>query len=323
MTHSISFIHSLPANNSTLLEREVIIDEYCQFTRRYWDISETTVEEQTTYLERFLRTVNLTWRADKKLDLEPDTIKQFLLAYGKRHGPGSRKWMNYSLRSFLRFAQFQKYLDRDLTPIVYHIRKRKLTHVPHIITDDQIHQLLTGIDCSTHMGMRDYAIIQLFLTYGVRGIQIRTLKLADLHWRTDEIHFPAAKRGFPIVQPLTAEVGKSLVTYLTKARPQHCTSPEVFVSVRSPFQLLKKSGCLSSIIARRLKAAGIELPAHVTHGGHLFRHAFASRMLQQKQPLKHIADMLGHRDPSSTFIYTKIDMTTLREATLEWPEVTI
>ena len=54
--------------------------------------------------------------------------------------------------------------------------------------------------------------------------------------------------------------------------------------------------------------------------GNHFRHAFASRMLQRGQSLKTIADLLGHRHFNTTFIYTKVDLETLRQLPLDWPK---
>jgi site-specific recombinase XerD len=45
------------------------------------------------------------------------------------------------------------------------------------------------------------------------------------------------------------------------------------------------------------------------------------RMLKHGQSLKTIADMLGHRHINTTFIYTKVDLETLRQLPLDWPEV--
>jgi site-specific recombinase XerD len=56
-------------------------------------------------------------------------------------------------------------------------------------------------------------------------------------------------------------------------------------------------------------------------GSHAFRHGFASRMLEHGQSLKTIADMLGHRDINTTFIYTKVDLKTLRQLPFDWPQV--
>ena len=56
-------------------------------------------------------------------------------------------------------------------------------------------------------------------------------------------------------------------------------------------------------------------------GSHTFRHTFATRLLEQGQSLKTIADLLGHRHLNTTFIYTKVDLKMLHQLPLDWPEV--
>jgi integrase len=124
------------------------------------------------------------------------------------------------------------------------------------------------------------------------------------------------KNGKDTLLPLTAEVGESLIEYLRKARPP-CAFPEVFLTCRAPYHPLSQSTSLSEIVARRLRAAGVDLPHR---GAHAFRHGFATRMLAQGQSLKAIADVLGHRHLSTTFLYTKVDFPALQGVALEWPK---
>jgi site-specific recombinase XerD len=56
-------------------------------------------------------------------------------------------------------------------------------------------------------------------------------------------------------------------------------------------------------------------------GPHTLRHAFARRLLCSGQPLKSIADLLGHRSLSATAIYARVDHPRLFEVAVEWPEV--
>jgi site-specific recombinase XerD len=56
-------------------------------------------------------------------------------------------------------------------------------------------------------------------------------------------------------------------------------------------------------------------------GPHALRHTFATRLLRTGQPIKAIADLLGHRSLSSIAIYAKVDVARLLEVAVEWPEV--
>ena len=83
---------------------------------------------------------------------------------------------------------------------------------------------------------------------------------------------------------------------------------------------LPNSSTLSSIVSRHIHAAGINCHSK---GAHVFRHSFATRMLQKGHSLKEIADVLGHRHLGTTFIYTKVDFNALKQVGLVWPrEVT-
>ena len=69
-----------------------------------------------------------------------------------------------------------------------------------------------------------------------------------------------------------------------------------------------------------IDAAGIEIPENALRGSHLFRHTFASGLLSEGESIKNISDMLGHKQLSTTLIYTKIDLENLKEVCLIWRE---
>ena len=196
------------------------------------------------------------------------------------------------------------------------LRTYKLDTLPRGITDKEAQMLLSCIDRNTHTGRRDYASIQLLYTYGIRGGQVRALCLGDINWAQSQIYFHPLKHGKETLQPLTHNVGESLLDYLQNSRPPSLY-PEVFLTLRAPYRPLQYSTTLSEIIARNMRAAGSKPPRF---GAHAFRHGFASRMLEQGHPLKYIADMIGHRCLQTTFIYTKVDFQTLNQVALDWPE---
>lgn len=281
-------------------------------------VADETVNAEIIYIVRFFRHFGLPDCCDELfMAASPEAISGFLMEYAKSNSSGSIRWMQVSLRSFLRFSHRSSLVGRDLAVLVPVQSIRRLGTVPRSLPDECIARLRCDIDRSTAEGMRDSAIICLLATYGVRGIQIRRLRLDDIDWRCDRIHFPAAKGGRPIEQHLVAEAGNLLSEYVRRDRPES-GHPEVFLTLHEPFSPLPCASYLSSLVKRRIQQLGLVLPAGVSHGTHGFRHAFASRMVG-KVPFKDLVDQLGHRDPASTLIYSKVDLDGLRQAALPWP----
>ena len=150
----------------------------------------------------------------------------------------------------------------------------------------------------------------------MRGVQVRTLELQDIQWQKNQILFKASKNGKDSLLPLIMPVGESLLDYLQNSRP-NSLYPQVFLTCCAPYRPLHSASSLTAIIQTYINKAGIDIPVK---GSHAFRHGFATRMLQQNHSLKEIADVLGHRDLSTTFIYTKVDFNTLNQVGLPWPE---
>lgn len=248
--------------------------------------------------------------------LGPRTIAAFLIDYAPHHGPGSRQDMHAALRALLRFAYEEGFMAQDLSVLVPTVRNRASAQLPRALPESCIVALERSIERHSPEGRRDVAIVCLLSTYGVRGAQIRRLRLEHLDWENARIHFCACKGGRPIEQHLTAKAGNRLADYIANGRPQS-SCREVFLEP-STATALADSQALSRIVHRRLQQAGVYVPAGVSRGTHGFRHAFATRMVG-RVPFKDLADMLGHRSPSSTLVYSKVDVQALQQAALPWP----
>jgi site-specific recombinase XerD len=74
-----------------------------------------------------------------------------------------------------------------------------------------------------------------------------------------------------------------------------------------------------NIVARAFKKVGAETSPLQKRGPHAIRHAYATRLLEQNEPIKSIADLLGHKSLETTFIYTKSSIEQLRPLAREWP----
>lgn len=301
-------------------DRGALMREYVEFKKLYGSLEDATLDKYKIHLGRFFDWLDLENSPEGLGKLDFQALQKFVLAYGETHECGSRQNMHCSLRSFLAFCHIAGHLPMDLSASIPSVPKRKLARVPFILDDESLDKLFESIDRTRLVGKREYAILKMMATYGVRGIQVRRLKLEDLFWRQDKILFKAAKGGMAVEQPLVPEVSNPLLDYLLNARPKDSNCREVFLTILPPYRWLAHRNILTDMVARRLRKAKIEMPGNAPRGSHLFRHRFASRLLNAGIPLTHIGNMLGHRSPSSTLIYTKIDFKNLIKVAQEWPE---
>lgn len=307
-----------PAQGIHLLNLAELADEYRSHAVRVRGVVETSADAERPYLKRFFE-----WFGppDSSAELfsciNADSVTQCLIDYASKYGPGSRICMQKTVRLFLRFAYHAGYMGRDLSPLSPSVRILRMGRVARSIPPSCMEMLQNSICGGTSADLRDRAIVCLLSTYGVRGVQVRRLRLEDVDWPRGRIHFPAVKRSRAVEQHLTVNAGNRLAEYLRKGRP-NALHREVFLHTKEPFGPLAYPRELSRILRRRIRQAGIELPEGVCYGSHSFRHAFATRMYG-RVPFKDVVDMLGHRDPSTTLIYGKVDLVALRKAALSWP----
>lgn len=303
--------------NAEDLAYSKIHNDFLSWLSEIHHLDDRTIALRSQYLKKFLRWYKETFSSHNLSKLEPQDVEIFLIKDTKGYGKSYKRSLQATLRSFFDFCYEQGYTPRNLRLSVPTIRTYRLSKAPRAIKEDEALKLLASIDRSTDSGKRNYAILLLLFTYGVRGGQLRALKLDDIDWRNEQIRFPALKGGKSCSFPLTAEAGNSLLDYLRNVRKK-TDYREVFLTLRAPFVPMTNHGALSKIVRSSILKAQVISP---NLGSHCFRHAFVSSMLKQDESFKHIADMLGHKYIQTTFIYTKIDFSSLAEVALELPEV--
>jgi len=295
---------------------EGVLNAYTADLRHHRGLVDSTIKIYRHYLTPFLQSLDGKDILKSLSEVSPQQVHAFFAKHAQGKADTTRGQIHATLRSFFAFCARQGYVAGHLAEAVPKVFRYRLANVPRHICEQSAQKLLESIDRSTSAGRRDYAIVLLLHTYGVRGVQIRSLRLEDIQWRQSRIQFRSCKGGKEIIDPLTDAVGESLLDYLRYGRPK-TVYREVFLTDRAPSHPMKADN-LYIMIAARMRCLGITGPVLGPHG---FRHGFATRMLNGGQSLKTIADMLGHRDINSTFIYTKIDFETLKQLPLDWPEV--
>ncbi len=222
-----------------------------------------------------------------------------------------------NLRSLLRFLHSTGRMPRDLASGVISPSTYRHEGLPSTISASQIRALLEGArrDRSPR-GVRNYAILLLLATYGLRAGEVCKLRLDDIDWRAGRLWIKHVKTGARTCLPLLPSVGHALLNYLRQARPP-CKDREVFVRMNAPRTALVTNNGIHSLLRRHMARVGIHLNGK--RGPHVFRHARAASLLKAGVPLKIIGDILGHRSACATAVYLKLDDQRLREVALSLP----
>jgi integrase/recombinase XerD len=210
------------------------------------------------------------------------------------------------LRGLFRYLFSLGLLDRDWGSALHSPRQYCLAHVPRVVSPDQVLRLLRTIDRERRGGKRDFAMILMAASLGVRASEIASLRLEDLDWRRGAVRFKQPKNRKILWMPLSRPLIEALASYLRNERPRNSPQRTVFLRLKTPWESLT-SRALAGVISKRMHAAAI------TGSGHQLRHAFASELLRAGVGFSTLQELLGHSHFSSTQIYTKIDLVRLRE----------
>ena len=225
------------------------------------------------------------------------------------------KLLTNALRSFLRYVRYHGKVTLDLAAAVPVVANWSMSSIPRAIGADQVRQLLASIDRRTAIGRRDYAIVLLLARLGLRSSEVAFLELEDIDWKAGQLSV-RGKRDQRTTLPLPADVGAAIAAYLRHGRPYSTAVRRVFLRSKAPLRGFLGPCAIGSIIRHALQRTGIQAP---TTGAHQFRHALATQMLRRGASLAEIGEILRHRNPQTTTIYAKVDLTALRTLALPWP----
>ncbi|MFH1999485.1 MAG: site-specific integrase [Planctomycetota bacterium] len=289
-----------------------ILTDFVSFCRTERGLAEPTISLYSLYVRRFLCHVQISG-AFRCSEWGRQTLYDYLKKEGMTTGRRGMHCVCSALRSLFRFLQVQGQvlapgLDSFPRPRIY-----TQESLPRFLRPNQVQRVLESVDCTTNQGIRDYAILMLLITYGMRAADVAKLSLDDIDWFAGKIHLKNRKTRRSDVFPLSVPAGEALVEYLRKARPKTDVR-QVFLSLNAPIRPFRSGSSVSLVTRKYLVASGIQLPNRP--GAHLFRHTFAHRLLASGMSYKVIGDFLGHLSASSTGVYLKVDIEGLTQVAL-------
>ena len=308
-TRWFRFMDRLCLPTEKRLRHEDAISDYCHWMKIERGLSDRTIQNRCWWIRQFL-----SWYEPRRGPLSGASAKDVdaFLAMSNRHQRWSRATtatILKELRGFFRHAASRGLCKPSIAEGIAGPRLYRHENLPMGPKREEVVRLINSMKTDTPVDIRDRAMVLLCAVYGLRASEVTRLRLEDIDWDRDRIQVVLAKSKAGNAFRLLPAVGNAIYRYLRKVRPR-CARREVFLTLCTPYRPLRN---LHYVVSRRLKALGINAPHRGPHG---IRHALACHLLSQKQSLKVIGDILGHRSSTSTRIYAKVDLSSLRHVAL-------
>ncbi|RTL37272.1 MAG: integrase [Candidatus Melainabacteria bacterium] len=296
---------------SSGMKIEDVVFSFAVYLKRERSLSAGSVVQYKRYVQRFVSDMAPDGRCNFST-LLPATITSYVCKAAANQSRKDTKLMTSALRSFLRFARYQAFIETDLAAAVPAVANWAVS-LPKALPTHQVEQILSSCDRKTIIGKRDFAIVLLLARLGLRAGEISSLQLEDIHWETGCISIHG--KGSNLTQmPLPPDVGNALSSYLL-CRPKS-SSRAVFLRTIKPFIGFSNSSTVSGIVQSAFRRTGLDADSQ---GSHQFRHTLATELLRKGSSLQEIAELLRHQTLECTTIYAKVDFSSLRSVGLPWP----
>ena len=211
-----------------------------------------------------------------------------------------------AMRSFAQFiSEIHPELPNITAALICAPAKRRRVYMGY--SDEDAQKILAVIDRETAQGKRDFAMVMLAYSTGLRGSDIVNLKFENIDWKAGEIRLTQEKTNIPLALPFDVTTGNAIAEYILKGRPE-CNSEYIFVRMMRPYT---KLGSLWSTVAGYAHTAlGTD---RKMNGPHAFRRGMGRRLLEAGVPSSMICDVLGHASAASLRQYTASSLECLRQ----------
>lgn len=214
------------------------------------------------------------------------------------------------LKSFFNYLELDGYIDINPTALID--SPQVGLKLPVTLSIEEIDSILEVIDVSTPEGTRNYAVIETLYSCGLRVSELVNLKFSDLFFKEGFIRVRGKgnKQRLVPISEIAIQKIENYLHYRAKINVKKGNEDVLFLSARGT--------AISRItifhyVRKYSEEAGIEKEI----SPHVFRHSFATHLLERGANIRVIQEMMGHEKISTTEIYTHLDTQFLRQEIIE------
>lgn len=270
-------------------------------------LSENTIRSYTFDLAKFSNYL-IDLNIDSFENVKESHIESYIAALKKEFSASSMARMLSSLRQFFDHLLNSGKTTLKTNPLEYFDSPKLGRKLPVVLTVAEIDRILAQPDVNSTLGLRDKTILETMYACGLRVSEVIDLKCSNV-LVSEEVLRVFGKGSKERIVPIARSSLEWINIYLSKSRINLAKShseDHLFLNWRG--RRLSRMA-VWDIIDKYSRAAKIEKQIHP----HIFRHSFATHLLEGGADLRSIQEMLGHADISTTQIYTHVDITYLKE----------
>ena len=267
-------------------------------------MSEMTAQTYRISAQEFLE-----WLIQEKIKLREVTVQNLVYFLMKRKTQGNAELTLAkdisALRAFGEYLVRKNYWHENLALLLD--RPKAGRHLPKVLSVEQTDELLSSIDTSEPLGVRDDALFELIYSCGLRISEACGLLVSNVHFE-EHLILVHGKGDKERLVPFGEVAAQKLKKYMEEVRPELVKGrniSEVFVNYKG--EPISRKG-----VWKRFQQ--MEALSGVKAKVHTLRHSFATHLLAGGADLRSVQELLGHSDLSTTTIYTHVTDTQLEDA---------
>lgn len=285
------------------------IDKYKRYLLLEKGLSSNTIDAYLSDLQKLVD-----YAASRQLSLQSirqADLEEFLAdLHHNTISPRSSARIISGLKSFFRYLVLDHYREDDPSEL---LEAPKIgLKLPVVLSVEEIDALLHVIDVSTPGGTRNYAIIETLYSCGLRISELTSLRFSDLFLEEGFIRVEGkgSKQRLVPVSGTAIEKIRNWLPYRNQIEIKKGYEDFVFVSSRG-----KAISRVTVFYYIKQYAEAVGLQKKISP--HVFRHSFATHLLERGANIRVIQEMLGHEKITTTEIYTHLDRHFLRQEIIE------
>ncbi len=290
---------------------EAELKRYLQFVKLEKGLSENSVLSYRNDLERYLKFVARDLGLKDLGGITLAHIENYLVELTEMSLAVSTIARNISsIRSFHEFAVVEGIAEANPAELVE--LPRKAAKLPEVLDANEVEQIINAANRTENAGIRDAAILETLYASGMRVSELTDLEMDRLFFEIGFIRV-IGKGNKERLVPVGGLAQQAIEHYMETARP-------VFLSDKNPQKsknrlfLNQRGGPLTrmsvwNIVNKYANKAGIKKNVYP----HIFRHSFATHLLEGGADLRAVQEMLGHTSITTTEIYTHVDRSLLHQ----------